>query len=59
MSKWLWELIRLILTVASPEIREQLCIMLNTLEVKAKETKNPWDNIVVGLLKTILACPEK
>lgn len=58
MSKWIWELIRLVLTVASPEIREQLCIMLNTLTVKAKETKNPWDDVVVGLLKTILACPD-
>jgi len=59
MSKWIWELIRLILSVTSPEIRAAFCAMLNDLEQKAKETKNPWDDVLVGLLKTILACPEK
>lgn len=58
MNKWIWELIRLILSVASPEIRESICKLLNTMEQKAKETKNPWDDVLVGLLKTVLACPE-
>lgn len=58
MSKWIWELIRLILSVASPQIRESVCTLLNDLEQKAQQTKNPWDNVLVGLLKTVLACPE-
>jgi len=58
MSKWIWELIRLIVSVASPDIRKALCTLLTDLQQKAKETTNPWDDVLVGLLKTVLACPE-
>ena len=58
MNKWLWELLRLILTVASPQIRESFCKLLNTLEEQAKETDNPWDDVLVGVLKTIMGCPD-
>ena len=58
MSKWLSELFRLILTVASPQIKDALCKLLNTLEENAKKTDNPWDDVLVGLLKSILGCPE-
>lgn len=59
MSKWLWKLLEMILTVASPQIRESFCSMLDNLEQQAKETDNPWDDVLVGLAKTILGCPEK
>ncbi|MBA7703902.1 hypothetical protein ES703_112699 [subsurface metagenome] len=58
MSKWMWELIRLILTVASPQIRESLCKLLDTLEEQAKKTDNAWDDVLVELLKIVLACPQ-
>ena len=59
MSKWIAELIRLIVGQASPQIRKSICEMLNTLEAEAKETPNPWDDVLVGLGKAVLACPEK
>lgn len=58
MKKWLWKLLELLLIQASPQIREQLCVLLSDLEQKAKETENPWDDILVGLLRTVLNCPD-
>lgn len=59
MSKWIWKLLELILVQASPQIRKAFCDMLNDLEQKAKATDNPWDDVLVGLAKTILACPKE
>lgn len=54
MNKWLLQLITLIVTVMSPELRKGLEGFINDLEVQAKKTANPWDDILVGLLKTLL-----
>lgn len=59
MNKWIWQLIGLVLSQASPVIREHLCKLLIDLEAKAKETPNKWDDVLVGLLQTVLNCPEK
>jgi len=59
MNKWIWQLIGLVLAQASPLIREHLCQLLAELEVKAKETKNPWDDVLVGMLATLLSCSDK
>jgi len=59
MDKWLWRLVGLILAQASPVIREHLCTLLSDLEQKAKETDNDWDDVLVGVLKTLLNCPDK
>ena len=58
MNKWLLRIIALVIPQVSPQIRDGLCSLLNELEAKAKETKNPWDDILIGLVKTILDCPE-
>lgn len=58
MPNWIVNILIAVLLKASPEIKGTICEKLNDLEVKAKETKNPWDNVVVGLLKTVLACPD-
>ena len=54
MNKWLLQLITMIVTVMSPELRKGLEDVVNGLETQAKETANPWDDILVGLLKTLL-----
>ena len=54
MNKWLLQLITMVVTVMSPELRKGLDDVLNDLDAKAKKTANPWDDILVGLLKTIL-----
>lgn len=54
MNKWLLQLITMIVTVMSPELRKVLEDVVNGLETQAKKTANPWDDILVGLLKTLL-----
>lgn len=56
MGKWIMLMARQVLTVATPEIAKTTCSMLDELEEKAKQTPNPWDDILVGTLKTILGC---
>lgn len=54
MNQWIFRLIGLIIAVASPELREGLNDWLNSLETKAQATDNPWDDILVAMLRTIL-----
>lgn len=53
MNKWIFNLITMVVTVMSPELRKGLESVVNELETQAKKTANPWDDILVGLLKTL------
>lgn len=59
MNEWILRLISLIVTVASPELRARLMEWINTLEAQAKKTANPWDDVLVGLLKTLVLGDKK
>lgn len=54
MNEWILRLIGLVVTVASPELRQMLTEWIETLEINAKNTANPWDDILVAMLKTLL-----
>ena len=54
MEKYLLSLIRLLLTVLSPEIREAIVSFLNELEKQADKTVNEWDDLIVVMLKRLL-----
>jgi len=54
MNEWIFRLIGLIIAVASPELRKNLETWLNDLEKQAAKTSNPWDDILVAMLRTIL-----
>jgi len=54
MNEWILRLIGLVVTVASPELQKALEQWLGQLEEQAKKTANPWDDILVGMLKTLL-----
>jgi len=54
MNEWILRLIGLIVTGASPELQKALEQWLGQLEEQAKKTANPWDDILVGMLKTLL-----
>lgn len=54
MNEWILRLISLVVTVASPELRQGLEGWLDGLETQAKKTANPWDDILVAMLKTLL-----
>lgn len=45
---------KLIIKQVSPKLREEIEKIVNSLEVKAGETKNPYDDILVQLVKTLL-----
>lgn len=54
MDTWLSSLMKQILIQMSPAIRDTLVKFVDQLEADAKGTKNPWDDIGVGLLKFVL-----
>jgi len=54
MNKWLIQLIGLVVSVMSPELRKGLEDVINGLETQAKKTANPWDDMLVRLLKSLL-----
>jgi len=38
----------------SPAVKTTLADLINQLDVDAKKTDNPWDDIFVAMLKTII-----
>ena len=58
MNKWLLQLVTIMLGVITPQLREGLNEFISNLEKQAAETPNPWDDIFVGLLKTLLGVKE-
>jgi len=59
MNEWILKLIGLIVSVASPELRKSLEQWIVQLEQQAKATKNPWDDILVGMLKHLILGSDK
>lgn len=59
MNEWILRLLKLILSVASPELRKMLEQFLDQLEKQAKATKNPWDDILVALLRQLILGDDK
>lgn len=59
MDKYLLALIRLLVSVISPELRNTLTTMLNGLEAQAKKTPNEWDDVIVAMLRTLLLGDDK
>lgn len=57
MPKWVWDVMLMIFMKASPEIKNVVCSKLDELEAKAKETKSPWDDMLVKMLKGMAGCP--
>jgi len=54
MNKWIFRLISLVIGVVSPEIRTGVAELLDKLEAQAKKTTNPWDDMLVAMLKEIM-----
>lgn len=54
MDRWIAILLKQIVIQMSPNIRDTLIKFVNQLEADAKATKNPWDDIGIGLLKLVL-----
>lgn len=54
MQDWVLRMIVLVVGAASPEISTSIREWVLELETRAKETPNPMDDILVGLLKVVL-----
>jgi len=54
MNVWIFGLIKLVIGVVSPEIRTGAETLLNKLEEQAKKTPNPWDDMLVAMLRQIM-----
>ncbi len=54
MNKWLLLIVQQVLTVMTPELRNSVTAFVNKMDTDAKKTPNPWDDIFVGVLKSIL-----
>lgn len=54
MNEWILRLISLIVGSASPELRKLIKEWVLELEKRAKETPNPFDDVLVGLIKIVL-----
>lgn len=57
MDRWLLLIIQQALAAASPRIVASLRGMVQEMVERAVETSNPWDDVVVGLLQTIVGKP--
>lgn len=53
MNEWIMKVILLVISSATPDIKNSIVEWLDDLEVRAKATPNPIDDVLVGLLKTI------
>lgn len=54
MNEWIFRVIELVIGIVSPEIRTGVVELLDKLDEKAKQTKNPWDDMLVAMLRTIM-----
>lgn len=56
MKDILIQLLKLILSAISPELRKWICEAMEDLEKKAATTPNPVDDILVAVLRKLLGC---
>lgn len=54
MNSFIVNLLVALLANMSPIIRESMVGWLKQLEIEAKKTENPWDDIFVSFLKVLL-----
>lgn len=57
MNNWMVALVQTMLTSVSGPMRQEIVKSIQQWEIKAKETKSPWDDILVGAVKWLLAIP--
>lgn len=54
MNPWIAKLLGLVVKAVSPEIKTGAAELLDRLEAQAKKTANPFDDILVEMLKDIM-----
>ena len=57
MGNWFLNLIKIIWGSVSAPMREQIVQSVKEWEIKAKESETPYDDILVEIVKWLLAIP--
>lgn len=57
MNEWLLRIVGLVIGQISPELRNGMITFVKNLEAQAKKTPNPWDDIFVDILRSVLNIP--
>jgi len=55
MEKILFKILAAVLKAISPQVRALIVVFIENLEVEAPKTPNPWDDLLVLVLKVLLA----
>ena len=55
MEKILFKIFAAVLKAISPQIRALVVAFIKNLEIEAPKTPNPWDDLLVLILKVLLA----
>lgn len=58
MEKILFKILAAVLKAISPQIRALIVAFVKNLEVEAPKTPNPWDDLLVLVLKVLLAAED-
>lgn len=59
MKELFIKLLMQIVTLVTPEVRKALCEGLEEAQQRAKQTANPWDDLLFDLLIVLLDCNQK
>jgi len=54
MNVLMFRILLLVVTMLSPAVKTTLTDLLNQLDADAKKTDNPWDDIFVAMLRTLV-----
>jgi hypothetical protein len=54
MNVLLFRILLLVVTMLSPAVKVTLTGLINQLDADAKKTDNPWDDIFVAMLRTLV-----
>lgn len=57
MNELILTAITMMLSLMSQDLRHNITIFLNNLEADARKTSNPWDNMLVTMLRNLLDEP--
>jgi hypothetical protein len=59
IGRILARLVPLLYTVITPALRDMLAEFVDEFEKRAKQTANPWDDLVADILRAVLCSPRQ
>ena len=57
MNQWWIRLLRMLLAAISGPLRQDLMKFAEAFRVKAKQTENPWDDLLADIICWLLGMP--